>query len=407
MLFCSIAVLQCFCILCQCGALVKAFTIRCVASPTISKSLTLINGHMFHMYSFGSLPVAHTRRIMSEWPNRCMLRLLETADQSLDAAWSCHCHFGSLWFLYVTQVCSGCIIIARASGLGMEAGMFSHPLRGEELLPMLDAGLDTMRRVESACEVPPGAGVRGLLALGVAVGVHIDSGWVVDGVDATCWVMSATRELFSEDEVVEFRSCIVLATELPPWKESLLPAGTETHLLAEGSSTFPKQPLFCWFWQLARLWTFHVTRVLAEWGLWEACIQYSCSILRMWEWIALHTYATASKVDSYLCDQGRIWQKGRRSVNCARLQTVTIFGDKIPWEAFNYGVHCHQIKLGINSALIFTVRAMSDGLFTLLEGYSCLLSASIIVLHWFLAQYFEPSIVYIISFPADVPLRQS
>jgi hypothetical protein len=64
--------------------------------------------------------------------------------------------------------------------------MFSQPLRGEELLPILDAGLDTMRRVESSCEVPPGAGVRGLLALGVAVGVHIDCSWVVDGVDATC-----------------------------------------------------------------------------------------------------------------------------------------------------------------------------------------------------------------------------
>jgi hypothetical protein len=50
------------------------------------------------------------------------------------------------------------------------------------------------------------------------------------------------------------------------------------------------------------------------------------------------------------------------------LLPVTILGDEIPFKAFNYGVNCHQIKLRLNSALIFTVTAMSEGLFALLEG---------------------------------------
>ena len=80
------------------------------------------------------------------------------------------------------------------------------------------------------------------------------------------------------------------------------------------------------------------------------------------------------------------------------LSPVTILGDKIPWKSFNSEVMCHQIKLGLNSALIFTVTATSEGLFALLETCLCLLAMIIIVLHLFLAQYFEPSIVYICSF---------
>jgi hypothetical protein len=34
-------------------------------------------------------------------------------------------------------------MIARASGLGMEVGRFSKPLRGVRVLAMLDVGLDT------------------------------------------------------------------------------------------------------------------------------------------------------------------------------------------------------------------------------------------------------------------------
>jgi len=50
-------------------------------------------------------------------------------------------------------------MIARASGLGMGVGRFSRPLRGVRVLAMPDAGLDTMRHIESVCEVPLGAGV--------------------------------------------------------------------------------------------------------------------------------------------------------------------------------------------------------------------------------------------------------
>jgi hypothetical protein len=65
------------------------------------------------------------------------------------------------------------------------------------------------------------------------------------------------------------------------------------------------------------------------------------------------------------------------------LWPVTILGEEIPSKAFNYGVHCHQIQLGLNSALIFSVTAMSKGLFAPLEGSLCLLGAIIIVLHSF------------------------
>jgi len=89
------------------------------------------------------------------------------------------------------------------------------------------------------------------------------------------------------------------------------------------------------------------------------------------------------------------------------LSPVTILGDEIPCNAFNYGVKCHQIKLRLNSALIFTVTATSEGPFAPLEGCLCLLGAIIVVLHSFLAQYFEPSTVYIFSFPVEIPLWQS
>ena len=43
-----------------------------------------------------------------------------------------------------------------------------------------------------------------LLVPGVAVGVIIDHRGVVDGVEVKLRMISATRELFSEDEGVEF-----------------------------------------------------------------------------------------------------------------------------------------------------------------------------------------------------------
>jgi hypothetical protein len=66
-----------------------------------------------------------------------------------------------------------------------------------------------------------------------------------------------------------------------------------------------------------------------------------------------------------------------------------------------------QIKLRLNSALIFTVTVTSEGLFAPLEGCLCLLGTIIIVLHSFLALYFEPSIVYIFSFAVEITLWQS
>jgi len=99
-------------------------------------------------------------------------------------------------------------------------------------------------------------------------------------------------------------------------------------------------------------------------------------------------------------------KNGRCSVDRARLQTVTILGVEISSKAFNDGVNCHQIEPRLNPELIFTVTAMSEGLFAPLEGCLCLLGANIIILHSFLALYFEPLIVYIFSFPVEIPLRQ-
>jgi len=61
---------------------------------------------------------------------------------------------------------------ARASGSGMGVGRISRLLRAVGMLAPLDAGLDTTRRIESDCEVPPGAGV---LVPGIAIRVFIDS----------------------------------------------------------------------------------------------------------------------------------------------------------------------------------------------------------------------------------------
>jgi hypothetical protein len=86
----------------------------------------------------------------------------------------------------------------------MGAGRFSRLLRGVGVLAMPDAGLDTTRCVESVCMVLLGAGVLRLLVPGVGVGVIIHSRCVADGVEDTRYVISATRELFSEDKGVEF-----------------------------------------------------------------------------------------------------------------------------------------------------------------------------------------------------------
>jgi len=91
-------------------------------------------------------------------------------------------------------------MILRASGLAMGVDRFTRPLGGVEVRAMPNVGLDMMRRIE----VPPDAGVLRLLVTGVAVGVFIDRRCVADGVEVMCWVISAIRELFSEDEGMEF-----------------------------------------------------------------------------------------------------------------------------------------------------------------------------------------------------------
>jgi len=56
----------------------------------------------------------------------------------------------------------------------------------------------------------------------------------------------------------------------------------------------------------------------------------------------------AGQVDRFLSNQGGTEQKGRRSVDHTRLQTMTILWDEISWKLFHYMVNCHQIKLSID-----------------------------------------------------------
>jgi hypothetical protein len=65
------------------------------------------------------------------------------------------------------------------------------------------------------------------------------------------------------------------------------------------------------------------------------------------------------------------------------------------------------MKLRFHSALLFTVTAMSEGVFSPHEGCLSLLGTMIIVLHSFLAQFSEKSIMYIFSFPVEIPVWQS
>jgi len=96
---------------------------------------------------------------------------------------------------------------------------------------MPDVGLDKMRRFV----VPLAGGVLQLLVHGVAVGVFLAGRCVADGIDVTHWLISATGELFSEDDGVEFWPWTVEGTELPPWENCVLPTSTEKRLFAGGS----------------------------------------------------------------------------------------------------------------------------------------------------------------------------
>jgi hypothetical protein len=121
----------------------------------------------------------------------------------------------------------------------------------------------------------------------------------------------------------------------------------------------------------------------------------------------VHAFETAGKVDSDLTDLGGFDKKGRSSVDCSRFSTMTILGNKIPSKSFNSGVNCNKIKLRLSSALLFTVTATCEGLFSPLEECFIHLGTIIIVLHSFLAQFLEPSIVYIFYVPVEILLWQS
>jgi hypothetical protein len=95
-------------------------------------------------------------------------------------------------------------MIARPSGFGMGVSRVSRLLRGVGVLAMPDTGLDTTRHVESVCMVLVGGGVLRLLVPSVAVGVMIDRRCEGNGVEVRHCVISGTRQLFSEDEGVEF-----------------------------------------------------------------------------------------------------------------------------------------------------------------------------------------------------------
>jgi len=133
-------------------------------------------------------------------------------------------------------------MIVWASALEMGVGRFWRPLRGVGVLAMPDAELDTTRHVESVCVILLVAGVLGLVVPSVEVGVIIDRRCVVDGMEVRRWVISVTRELFSEDEGGEFWPWIVEATELPPWEEFLSPASYRNASLSRGKLRIPCRP---------------------------------------------------------------------------------------------------------------------------------------------------------------------
>jgi len=86
-------------------------------------------------------------------------------------------------------------MIPRATEFGTGVGRFSRPLREVGVIAIPDAELDTMQQVA----VLSGAGVLQRPVPRRVVGVFIARRSVADGVEVTCWVMSATQKLFSEE----------------------------------------------------------------------------------------------------------------------------------------------------------------------------------------------------------------
>ena len=110
--------------------------------------------------------------------------------------------------------------------------------------------------------------------------VTIICGCVADRLDVTSWVISAMRQLFREDEGVEFWPSIVEGMKVPPREEFLSPACTETHLSAGGRREFAGGRCGCQSWRLARFRTFCTTAVLPGEWIWDVTFRYRCSMLR-------------------------------------------------------------------------------------------------------------------------------
>jgi len=159
---------------------------------------------LFHMESSRSLPVARTKRVMSEWPNRWILQLPETINRGVDTACGCNYHCLRLWFLSVAGDSSWFVMTMQASGLEIVVGGFARPLRGVGVLAMPDTGLDTTRFINSFWEVHPDDGVLGLNVPSITVGVFIDRLCVADWVEVTRSVTSAMQKFLAQ---LKGRSC--------------------------------------------------------------------------------------------------------------------------------------------------------------------------------------------------------
>jgi len=163
------------------------------------------------MDSCMSLPVGNTRRVMSEWPNWWILRLLQTTIWGVETACSFNGPCLCLWLLATARVHRGFEISLQAYGFGIGFSRFSRLLRWVEELAILVVGLDTTWYVESVCKVLPWAGVIGT---SVVVGESIEHCCVAAGVEVICWVITAMCEFFSKDEWAESWAWIVEANGL-------------------------------------------------------------------------------------------------------------------------------------------------------------------------------------------------
>jgi hypothetical protein len=126
----------------------------------------------------------------------------------------------------------------------------------------------------------------------MAVGEIFARRCITDGVEVTCWVVSALPELISMHVGMEFSPWMVEATELHPWKECLSAASVITCVVAGGSQGSHKGLCVCGYWAIRTTW------VMSRWGLWEGIVQYRHLKLGMYELFHLPASGTAAKVDS-------------------------------------------------------------------------------------------------------------